>query len=819
MDKNKLLLKYPASWWGNIWREGLPSGNGEIGASVYGAVKNETILINHEALRHMGKKNQLPDVSYTLPEVRKMMEEEKYLDASWHLSNTLKEKGYDTRLASLLPLVDLKVSMPSMYGFKHYRRMLDMETGEVKVKWEDGHNRYERNLFVSRADNMIVYEILSNGENIDAEFELAFHESTQVSMKDRCSELKQSVKVKTEDNYIFYACKNDDHTDFGAVINVVPKYGKLTTEGNKLSCKNSKSVLVFVKVFVKSEYEKEWDKLRDELEGIDSDYHTLFHSHATLHGELFRSSSLELVDGNNNLRSNEELLLDAYDGEAPTSLVEKMWTYGRYLFISGTRNSGQPFGMYGLWGGEYDLMWCLNMANENIQMMYWHVNVGGLSKLSNNLIDYYHDMINDFRENAKKLYGCRGIYIPAGSSPGIGVPNQIVPVIMNWTGAAGWLAQHFYDYYLYTGDKKMLRDKILPFMREVVLFYEDFLVKGNDGFYTFFPSVSPENTPGNFMPKDGNPIAHPMPTTKDATMDFAIMKEVIRNLIEGSEEIELYSSEEIKKWSAMLTKIPSYRINKDGAIREWMDQKFDDRYNHRHLSHIYPIFPGREYTEENDSELFKAFEKAVKKRKLGAQTGWSLSHMSSIYARMNNGNKALECLNILSRSCLLNNFVTVHNDWRDMGLSMEIKTAPIQMDANMGWVNAVQEMLIFVSPTMIKLLPAIPDKWQKGRFNNFRFCTGRVSVSWDIENEKFDADIIAERDTAITLKLPNLFEHYQVYSQDGAKITPSSIGNEYYDVKLKANNRFSITSNKQIISSSQLEDKLDSRMERGGTTC
>lgn len=166
--------------------------------------------------------------------------------------------------------------------------------------------------------------------------------------------------------------------------------------------------------------------------------------------------------------------------------------------------------------------------------------------------------MDDFRNNAKQLYGCRGIFIPAGTTPGIGVPNQIVPVIMNWTGAAGWLAKHYYDYYLFTGDQSFLKKKALPFMREAALFYEDFLVVGEDGFYKFYPSVSPENTPENFMPKGGEPLAHPMPTTVNATADFAIMKELFTNLIDGSLTIG-ESLQKIEEWKQILERIPPYQ--------------------------------------------------------------------------------------------------------------------------------------------------------------------------------------------------------------------------------------------------------------------
>ena len=781
-SSKRISLKYPAAWWRNMWREGLPSGNGKVGASVSGGVSVEKILINHEGLWHMGNKDTLPDVSYTLNETRELIEKEKYNEANWHLTNTLKENGYLTRLASFLPLVELTIKMQQTEGFRQYRREVDMETGEVSVRWKEGEEQFERNLFVSRADNVVVYEIKSTGQSLTAELQLGLHKTDSNSMELRVKELEATIQLKVDDDFIFFAAKNDDNTEYGAVLRIIPTGGKFIIENDCLRCEDAEHIQVMLKVFIKGDHVQEWSRLQQELLDIHGNYQDLLKTHIPIHSQLFQTASLQLSDVKDD-RSNEELLLDAYEGEAPIQLIEKLWNYGRYLFISGTRPDGQPFGMYGLWGGDYHLMWCHRMANENIQMMYWHAAVGGLSEFVPALFNYYEEMMDDFRENARKLYGCRGIYIPAGTTPGIGVPNQIVPVIMNWTGAAGWLAQHYYDYYLYTGDKRLLLAKVLPFMKEVVLFYEDFLVTDEDGIYQYLPSVSPENTPENFMPKDGKHLAHPMPTTINATMDFAIMKEVLQHLIEGANETSIYL-DEIENWKAMLSRIPQYEVNQDGAIREWLHPAFDDRYNHRHISHIYPVFPGREINEEQDKELFEAFRMAVSKRILGAQTGWSLAHMSSIWARMSDGDKALECLDILSRSCLLNNFFTVHNDWRNMGLSMEIETAPIQLDASMGIINAVQEMLLFVSPKIIKLLPALPAKWKKGKVKNFRFMTGRVSISWNVEAQTLCGEVVAERETEITLKLPPFAANF-LLTGDGVKLTESSLGETYYYLKME----------------------------------
>ncbi|UQZ83991.1 hypothetical protein SK3146_03203 [Paenibacillus konkukensis] len=441
-------------------------------------------------------------------------------------------------------------------------------------------------------------------------------------------------------------------------------------------------------------------------------------------------------------------------------MTEKMWAYGRYLLVSSSRDGGQPCHLYGLWCGEYEGMWAFNMSNENIQMIYWQALSGNMPELLLAMFDYFDRLIGDFRTNAKRLYGCRGIYIPAPTSPDSGLLKHKAPHIIHWTGAAGWIAQHYYDYYLYTGDMQFLRERALPFLRETALFYEDFFILDDNGYYVSCPSNSPENAPGNYIPGPGQkPLTE---TAVNSTMDFAIAKEVLTHLVEGAELADVYS-DEIGKWKEMLKRIPPYRINEDGAVSEWMHPDYKDNYHHRHQSHIYPVFPGTEVTRENDPELFEAFVTAAKKRLvigLKEQTGWSLAHMSNHYARMGEGDLALECLDLLSRTCVINNFYTFHNDWRSMGIGVDAHWAPFQIDANMGWSAAVQEMLLFSLNGTIRILPALPSKWRKGKAGPL-LARGAVEVriEWDQDAGTVLAELLSlHRSQSVSLQFARPIE-------------------------------------------------------------
>lgn len=822
-----LCMRYPASWWRNMWREALPSGNGVVGASVFGGVREETVLLNHARLWHWGQKDELPDVSHVLAETRAMMDAGQYQEASWLLANALKERGYGTKLASRFPLAAIRLFMPGENAFRSYRRKLFMDSGEVEVSWQDGNTRFNRRLFVSRADDAVVYEISSDREAaVSGEIGLVLHPSDRWSEAPEFKKLEQSVErgsalgedasagmssagdssAKSLAAFSWFSATNDDGTDYGAVMAVRADGGEMRVSDGSVQFKAASRVTVWVRVFVQGERKGDWAKLRGELATMaeQTSYSQLLQKHIELHRPLYRSASLELgaADNGNDGQFvggmerdgeetradgpfNEQLLLDAYEGEAPISLVRRMWAYGRYLFISGTDSSAdaEPFGLYGLWGGDYRLVWSHNMANENVQMMYWHAHVGGLGGLTPALFRYYESLMEDFRGNARKLYGCGGIYIPAGTTAGIGVPNQIVPVILNWTGAAAWLARHYYERYQFTGDVDFLKDRAIPFMLEAAKFYEDFLVPGDSGEYRIYPSVSPENTPQNFMPADGAQLAHPMPTAINATMDVALIRELFTNLLEASEHAGTATSTEKEKWKLMLERLPAYTINEDGAAEEWLHPDFEDRYAHRHLSHLYPVFPGNEVMRETRLALFEAFERAVRKREIGAQSGWSLTHMAAIYARLGDGDRALDCLDILSRSGLLPNLFTLHNDWRGMGVSMNMPTAPVQLDANMGWVNAVQEMLLQVTPEMIKLLPALPERLPRGKLSGWRFHTGELSMEWDRASGSFRAELRASRDTRVIVKLPDWAANVVMAGGDAAL---SELGESYRELRLLA---------------------------------
>ena len=348
--------------------------------------------------------------------------------------------------------------------------------------------------------------------------------------------------------------------------------------------------------------------------------------------------------------------------------------------------------------------------NENIEMNYWQACCGNLANTQMPMFDYYLTKMDDYRENAQKLFGCRGILLPMFCDNTSGRKKNLQAHVIYWTASSSWLSNIFFDYYLHTKDVKFLEQKAYPFMKESALFYEDFMQYDENGKLKSYPSNSPENcAKGDF---DGSENVR---VCINATMDFATLKQLLKDLIQ-TESILGVRDEKHGDWERMLNAIPDYQINEDGALCEWMHPDFKDNYGHRHVSHLYPIFPGRELTK-HDGKLFDACKRAVDLRcQLGLkeQTGWSFAHLANIWAKMGEGDSARECLELLIRFCCGNNLFTYHNDFRNQGVTLKFLWAghaPFQIDANFGFTSAVQQLLIDSTESQIEVFPALPKDW------------------------------------------------------------------------------------------------------------
>jgi len=706
----------PASWHGELWREAMFMGNGLSGALVRGSIAEEVISFNRFDLWHGGSDTMpIPDVSEAFHEMRRLIEEGRYTEANTNiLQKALWDAGFASNCEVPHPLGKLHMCFEPEAIFTDYERGIDMRRGEGFVNFKIGGVTFERRFFVSRSHDLFVMRIKSELP-FEASYRFEVYETGNAVPSYELSE--RGISALSGDK------------TYGSTIRFD---GDITSEvKNDRVHVTGSDYTVVMRLFSHGS--------RSDI-GSDLDYASLLKAHEALHTPLYDAVSIELDSGDDVESdapvSNEALLDEAYIGRASPMLIERLWRFGRYLFISAAAEGGNPIPLYGLWHGDDNLPWAQYVANENVQITYAHAVTGGLAWALKPLVRYYTAKTARLRECAKQLFGCRGIWLSAYTTPNVSGPCVPVGVIINWISGAPWICRHFWEYYTATGDEAMLREEILPFMREAALFLLDYVTYDESGRAKIIPSVSPENTPENLMPPYATDnLIHVAPAVKNSTMDFALAKELLTHLLCGIEKTGMYA-DEAEDYRRLLGAIPDYMVNTDGALKEWMDEGLDDRYYHRHLSHLYPLFPGDEITPD-DAALYEACGKAVRLRIIGGQSGWTMPHMAAIYARLGEGEKAAGCFDIMAKSILNGMLVTTHNDWRHMGMTLDQgdNFAPVQLDALFGAVGALQEMLFRCDGKALHILPALPERFRSGRVRGLVFASengcGTVDIEWN----------------------------------------------------------------------------------------
>ena len=342
----------------------------------------------------------------------------------------------------------------------------------------------------------------------------------------------------------------------------------------------------------------------------------------------------------------------------------------------------------------------------------------------------------DWETNAKNLYGARG-YLAGTRTSGrrnlhthfnVSFPGQF------WLAGAEWLLMPCYEYYLVSGDEQFLKDRLLPAMKKTVLFFEDFLsdTDANENYF-FAPSYSPENSPSNVR----------LQGSANATMDVAAAKEAIQNLIAVCEKLNI-EKENIPRWKNLLEKLPSYLINDDGALKEWTIDNLDDFYDHRHISHLYPLWPGFEINPEETPKMFEAARIAFEKKGRGNNSAHGLMHGALIASRLKEADKVYEnLLFMLTNNYVFTSLFTYHNP------NLEIYNS----DALNSLPAAILEMLVYSRPGVIELLPACSEKLNKGKISGVK-CRTQATVEnleWDFEKGVVKATISSLMDQEIEL--------------------------------------------------------------------
>jgi hypothetical protein len=417
------------------------------------------------------------------------------------------------------------------------------------------------------------------------------------------------------------------------------------------------------------------------------------------------------------------------------ALLEKLFDAGRYAVLS---SSGGVFpNLQGIWNGTWGPPWSADFTlNGNVQCVLAADLSGNLAECLLPFFDFLEEHLPESRDNARRLYGCRGIHVASrASTHGHNNHFDATWPMTFWTAGAAWASQFYHDYAIYTGDHEFLAKRAVPYMKEAALFYEDFLIEGADGKYLFSPSYSPENNPAN----------NPSQACINATMDVAAARELFTNLIADCRQLGI-ETEGVSRWQAMLAKLPDHKINADGAVGEWATPLLEDNYGHRHVSHLYPLYAGLPARIAADDGLRQAFRVAlekrmeVRRRDNGGVMAFGLVQMGLAAASLRDADMARETVDWLANKYWNTNLVSTHNP-------KEL----FNTDICGGLPAVLLAMLVDSGPGRIDLLPALPEQWPAGKVEGAR-CRGNIEVrtlQWT--PERVDVALVSGADQTVTV--------------------------------------------------------------------
>ncbi|MCF7674433.1 MAG: glycoside hydrolase N-terminal domain-containing protein, partial [Akkermansiaceae bacterium] len=702
------------------WEQALVTGNGIQGAMVYGVPDQETIILNHGRL-YLPLHPPLPppDTASRLPELRRLMAEEKFQQAAEQVVTIADQAGYGGKRWTdpFIPACDLTLSQPASGTTTAYQRSVDFASGVAAVEWHDDRGGFARRVFVSRADNVIALSLTGPGKGaVDCQLELSTRPAAgqggwgaermfQTGIKDTTAAAGGGFLTYRAD---FRRSWPGSLQGYEVTARVITTGGSTTTDGGSIHISGADEVVVLARIHPLTDAgHSRQPQTKAALAALPPDFNALLARHTAIHGPLFRRVRLDLGGNDDRSLSSEEVLEKSKVGQLSPALLEKVFDSGRYVILS---SSGEVFpNLQGIWNGTWSPPWSADFTlNGNVQCALAADLSGNLAECLLPFFNYLEEHLPEFRTNARRLYGCRGIHVPSrASTHGLNNHFDATWPMTFWTAGAAWAARFYHDYAIYTGDREFLANRAVPFMKEAALFYEDFLIEGPDGKLLFSPSYSPENNPAN----------NPSQACVNATMDAAAARELLINLVADCQSLGT-DEEAVKRWQTMLAKLPPYQINADGAVKEWLTPALEDNYAHRHVSHLYPLFAGLPEEIAVDAPLQLAFRTALEKRmeirrrENGGVMAFGLVQMGLAAAALRDSAMAYETVDWLTNNFWNANLVSTHNPGE-----------LFNTDICGGLPAVVLAMLVDSRPGHLDLLPALPKQWPRGCVEGVR-CRG-----------------------------------------------------------------------------------------------
>ena len=733
--ENRLKYSAPA----RNFNESLLIGNGRIGAAVYGDPKKDTISLNHDTLwsgkPRIYKKEGAPEV---LAKARDLV-----FEGDIPAAQALIEDGFNSDWSqAFLPMGTLYIECDEgeICG---YRRELDLENAVVTVKYTSEKGNATREYLVSHPNNCLAIKCTSDTARdyvINADSKLLY----------TCLALESTLAVSgTAPLIVFpqgHLPKGREQVEYGdgtmgfTFALDVRTDGVVTSDGRRLKVSDATSLTVIMCAETGyTSYDRTPDKDHESavfkmLSSLSvTDFDSIKKEHIADFSSYYNRVRLDL--GGEKVEKDTDLRLS--DRGSDIGLYELLFNFGRYLLISSSRYGTEATNLQGIWNEHIVPPWQSNYTvNINTEMNYWPVEVCSLPELCEPLISLIKKISVTGKNTARDFYNAEGFVAHHnvdlwGMTNPVGKDTRGSAVYSFWGLSSGWLCRHLFEHYEYTLDKDFLEGTAYPIMKKAAKFYLCMLVKDENGKYIFTPTTSPEN---RFL-VDGKRCA----VSKWSTMSQCIIAELFENCIKSAELLGI-DDEFTATLRNRLESMQTYEIGKDGRLLEWDTQFEEADYTHRHVSHLYGLFPGETITVESTPELADACRKSLERRGDGG-TGWGLAWKSCLWSRLYDGDRALEFID--TQLCPISYEVMDCKNWGG-GTYPNLLDAcpPFQIDGNFGAVRAIVSMLMQSEGGVISILPALPNKLSSGSVCGLT-AKGNVKVDMAWKNGKLTSLVLS----------------------------------------------------------------------------